>query len=262
MIREHLFDKRVPADPLFRWRGGNVSRLEGFSDGVFAVILTLLVASTSVPSTFQELWLTIRDLPVFLVTFLFMLVCWHDHYIYFRRYGFEDGVTKVLNGAFLFLIVFFAFPLKFMATFLWRIIQGGKVDAARMFEPLGDRLPADQPPLASWLDGDLNQRIAMMAFYGVGAIGVYGVLSLMTWRAHRFRDRLQLDAIERHITLHALAHHMVMVITSVVSLVVLFATRNAAFSGIVYFVLGPVHGVVGWWGGRKTNQLKKQLEAS
>ena len=170
MIREHLFDRRVPADPLFRWRGGNVSRLEGFSDGVFAVILTLLVASTSVPSTFQELWLTIRDLPVFLVTFLFMMMCWHDHYIYFRRYGFEDGITKVLNAAFLFLVVFFAFPLKFMATFLWRLACDGPRETRRMFEPLGDSLPANQPPLAAWLDSEPNQRIAMMAFYGVGAV--------------------------------------------------------------------------------------------
>jgi hypothetical protein len=44
MIREHLFEKRLPTDPLFRWRGGGVSRVEGFSDGVFAVILTLLIA--------------------------------------------------------------------------------------------------------------------------------------------------------------------------------------------------------------------------
>jgi hypothetical protein len=34
MIREHLFHKRAPADPMFRWRGGDVSRLEGLSDGV------------------------------------------------------------------------------------------------------------------------------------------------------------------------------------------------------------------------------------
>jgi len=54
LIREHLFDKRAPADSMFRWRGGDVSRLEGLSDGVFAVTLTLLVVSLDVPNTFYE----------------------------------------------------------------------------------------------------------------------------------------------------------------------------------------------------------------
>lgn len=56
--------KRAAANPLFRWRGGEVSRLEAFSDAVFALTLTLLVASTTAPKTFHQLWLTFRDLPV------------------------------------------------------------------------------------------------------------------------------------------------------------------------------------------------------
>ena len=76
MIREHLFHKRAPADPMFRWRGGEISRLEGLSDGVFAVTLTLLIVSVNVPTTFYELWRTIRDIPVFLASFvLLMMAC-------------------------------------------------------------------------------------------------------------------------------------------------------------------------------------------
>jgi hypothetical protein len=51
VIREHLFSKHVSADKLFRWRGGEVSRLEGFSDAVFGFGLTLLVVSLEVPQT-------------------------------------------------------------------------------------------------------------------------------------------------------------------------------------------------------------------
>jgi len=85
MIREHLFHKRAPADPMFRWRGGDLSRPEGLSDGVFAVTLTLLVVSLKVPTTFHELWLTIRDLPVFLVCFAMLMMVWRYHYLFFRR---------------------------------------------------------------------------------------------------------------------------------------------------------------------------------
>ncbi|NIV14887.1 MAG: DUF1211 domain-containing protein [Aliifodinibius sp.] len=39
-------------DQEFRWRGGDVSRMEGFSDAVFAFALTLLVVSLQVPNSF------------------------------------------------------------------------------------------------------------------------------------------------------------------------------------------------------------------
>jgi len=252
MIREHLLERRLPTDPLFRWRGGAVSRLEGFSDGVFAVILALLIASASVPNTFHELWLTIRDLPVFLVTFLFLMMCWHDHYIYFRRYGLEDGVTKLLNGAFLFLIAFFAFPLKFLATFLWHLIIG--VPSVGMFE-----VQPGLPPMGEWLSTDLAQRTAMMAFYGIGGLGVYAVLSLMTLRAYRVRAVLELDALEQHLTKVALSHQLIMVVVSLLSLLVLAATGNPGISGLVYFVIGPAHAVIGFASGIKTNRLHQQL---
>ena len=44
MIREHVFSGSTPSDKFFRWRGGEVSRLENLSDVVFALCLTMLVA--------------------------------------------------------------------------------------------------------------------------------------------------------------------------------------------------------------------------
>ena len=40
---------RVPFEKNFRWRGGQVSRIEAFADAVFALSLTLLVVSADVP---------------------------------------------------------------------------------------------------------------------------------------------------------------------------------------------------------------------
>ena len=45
MIRRQMVEKGVGQSPAFRWRGGDVSRLEGFSDAVFGFALTLLVVS-------------------------------------------------------------------------------------------------------------------------------------------------------------------------------------------------------------------------
>ena len=38
----------------FRWRGGEIARIEGLSDAVFAFCITLLVVSLEAPKTFAE----------------------------------------------------------------------------------------------------------------------------------------------------------------------------------------------------------------
>jgi hypothetical protein len=44
-MRELAGHQRVPPEPHFRWRGGEITRLEGFTDAVFAFAVTLLVYS-------------------------------------------------------------------------------------------------------------------------------------------------------------------------------------------------------------------------
>ena len=55
MIRELAGHHLVPPEKHFRWRGGEITRLEGFTDAVFAFAVTLLVVSLEVPHTFDEL---------------------------------------------------------------------------------------------------------------------------------------------------------------------------------------------------------------
>ena len=54
MIRQHL-PTAIRGEANFRWRGGDVSRIEGLSDAVFALSLTLLVVSLEVPTNFNEM---------------------------------------------------------------------------------------------------------------------------------------------------------------------------------------------------------------
>ena len=78
---------RPEADPYFRWRGGDVSRIEGFSDGVFGLAVALLALAGSAPRHYNELVQFFRELPAFALCFAFVLWVWWLHCKFFRRFG-------------------------------------------------------------------------------------------------------------------------------------------------------------------------------
>src|SRR3979411_1875207 len=100
-----------------------VSRIEGFSDAVFAFAVTLLVVSLEVPRTFNELWSAMRGFLAFAICFALLFQVWWRHHTYFRRYGLEDTVTKALTGVLLFVVLFYVYPLKF----LWTLVVVGQI---------------------------------------------------------------------------------------------------------------------------------------
>src|SRR3954463_9637897 len=102
----------------FRWRGGEIARIEGLSDAVFAFAVTLLVVSLEVPKTFNELSELMRGFLPFAISFTFLLQIWHEQYRFFRRYNLQDFTSIVLNCILLFIVLFYAYPLKFLWTFL------------------------------------------------------------------------------------------------------------------------------------------------
>ena len=92
----------------------DATRLEAFSDAVFGFAITLLVVSLEVPDSFDELMQVMRGLPVFAVTFAILLLIWQEHHNLFKRFPSADGVTIWLNGALLFVVVSYIYPLKFL----------------------------------------------------------------------------------------------------------------------------------------------------
>ncbi len=78
-----------------RW---STSRLEAFSDGVFAIAITLLILEISVPeSAFENLWKGIADQwPAYLAyatSFITIGVIWLLHHGIFRRLASADGLV-------------------------------------------------------------------------------------------------------------------------------------------------------------------------
>jgi uncharacterized membrane protein len=98
----------------------STGRMEAFSDGVFAIAITLLILEVSVPeSEFDHLWRGIaHQWPAYLAyatSFLTIGGIWMAHHGIFRRLEFANQRLMVLNLLLLMTTAFLPFPTKLMA---------------------------------------------------------------------------------------------------------------------------------------------------
>jgi uncharacterized membrane protein len=95
-------------------------RMVAFSDGVFAIAITLLILEISVPeSAFDNLWRGIADQwPAYLAyvtSFLTIGGLWAAHHAIFRRLQYANRELMVINLLLLMAVAFLPFPTKLMA---------------------------------------------------------------------------------------------------------------------------------------------------
>jgi uncharacterized membrane protein len=119
VLRREIARLDAGRDPRFRWRGGDVSRVEAISDAVFGFALTLIVVSLEAPKTFEELKSEMLSIPIFACSFVLLLLIWFKQYRFFRRFGLEDVTSTLLNFALLFVVLVYVYPLKFLFTGLF-----------------------------------------------------------------------------------------------------------------------------------------------
>lgn len=228
MLRQALLDRVQRGDRLFRWRGGEVSRVESLTDGVFALALTLLVVPFEVrgADTFAQFETILLRAPVMALCVAFLVMVWQSHFLLHRRYGIEDGVAVWLNAAFLFVLLLGIYPVKLLATLLINSFTG-----------LGDGLALSD------LEG--RQVVWLMQVYGLGFVALYAALFAMVWRGWVRRDALVLDAAERCLARGELASHGLMIGFGLAS-IGLAALGRPGYAGVLYMGIGPAQGVLGW----------------
>ena len=156
-------------------RRREVSRVEGFSDAVFAFALSLLVVSLEVPRTFQDLLHLMRGVPAFAVCFALLFQVWWRQYRFFRRYDLEDGYVIALTGVMLFVVLLYVYPLKFLWSLFFAGVTGQDV-------PNGLITPSQLP--------------ALFIIYSGGVAVVFSILAALYAHAYRLRKQLELSALE------------------------------------------------------------------
>jgi len=199
----------------------DVTRLEAFSDAVFGFAITLLVVSLEVPNSFDELMQVMRGLPVFAVTFAILLMIWQEHHNLFKRFPSMDGATIWLNGALLFVVVSYIYPLKFLF--------------GQIVLPAGVRFGS-----GSAFRG-VDQLVTLMVIYGAGFSAIFLLFAAMYWRA----ARRVTDPARRHEARVLLGHSLVYVGVAVLSmaLAAFGGSAGTPFSGVAYAMIGPCQGL-------------------
>jgi uncharacterized membrane protein len=236
-------DKLLPLlkrrDHGFRWRGKDISRIEGLSDAVFAFAVTLLVVSLEAPKTFAELEHLMHGFVSFGVCFLLLLLIWHTQYIFFRRYALDDMRTFVLNAALLFVVAFYVYPLKFLFTVFANGITGYvELDAAgKAIVPM------------QWSDWR-----PLMLIYSTGFVAVYAIFALLYLHAHSRRAELELNELEIYATRSTINENLLMIAIGVVALILAFFNAPR-LSGMTYALIGPLQGFLGARQGRTRTRI-------
>tara|TARA_B100000676_G_C18004065_1_gene802650 strand:+ start:359 stop:1069 length:711 start_codon:yes stop_codon:yes gene_type:complete len=226
MIRKYFSKKELFGENEFNWRGGEVSRLESLVDAVFAIAVTLLIVSRDVPKTFDEFLTVMWSFVGFAVTFSFLFMIWKEHYLFHRRFGLEDRTTIFLNSVLIFLILFYIYPLKFLAEVLI-----GEMVLNFMF---GMKINFG-------FSGNIDMR-QLMLIYSSGVWMIWMVIRTLYQHALNHKQILELDKQEVSTTVIQIMIYNIMIFYATVSILIAsFANSgfSIAMSGWIYSGIGP-----------------------
>jgi len=229
-------------DEGFRMRGASLSRLDVFSDVVLGIALVLLVVSLAIPRNFTQLRSPTPAFTTSSICFLMLVNAWFSHYIFFRRYGLNDRLTVALNAALLCLVLFCVYPLKFLYTTLFTSL-----------------VPSDLSPRFA----AAVQINGMLVLYALGFSTVFFLIAALYWNAWRQRQRLELNGIERLLTVSSIVNLLGMAgIGLVACLAALLCPPSwALYSAVLYFLILPWKALNSVYFSRKARLLRNLVTA-
>lgn len=146
-------------------------RLEAFSDGVFAIAITLLIltiplpdlSKSALPTGVGKLW---PSFLAYVLSFVTILIMWINHHALFKLISRSDHAFMMINGLLLMMITFVNYPTALVA------------------ETLKEGIPSG----FSLLRGNADQRAAALIYSGTFV--VTAILYNVLWYYARHEGRL------------------------------------------------------------------------
>lgn len=246
MIRESLQKHFIGMNKEFRHRGEEPGRIETISDAVFALAIALLLISTSAPKKFDDIVQFTYELVPFAFCIALIILIWFEHYIFFLRYGFRNAKIVFMNTIFLFIVLYYVYPLKFLTKMLSLPIMYWFSGNRQFIGDLQEMIRADE--VAS-----------LMIIYGLGAAAIFLVLAWMYDYAYKKSDELELNEIEKFDTKANRRANILMASIPVLSVSITILFQNSiyigAYAGFSYFLYTPLM----FWNARRTDLRRKKL---
>lgn len=193
----------------------NISRVEAFSDAVFAFAATLLVVSVGNDNSASILKIDWVIFISFAISFFVLVLLWWTHYNFFRRANYMNNWIILLNSILLFVVLYYIFPLKSLIN-----SATGNVSMT------------------------MNQFSSLFQLYSLGFFLIFSCYSGMYFIAYK-RTKSESKNID---LFYYSRHFLIYVIVAFLSILIsiFHLGLKIGLPGIIYTLLGPLcyfHGV-------------------
>jgi uncharacterized membrane protein len=108
------------ADPALEWKGMGTERLQAFTDGVIAIVITIMVLEIHVPQDASPaaLWASVPILLTYLLSFVNIGIFWNNHHHMLH-------LARTVDGRVLWANLFLIFPLSLVPFVIRWIDESG-----------------------------------------------------------------------------------------------------------------------------------------
>lgn len=199
------------------------SRIEALSDAIFGLALTFLVVKMEIPKSYAEFESMSHGFIGFFITFLMLFIIWNSQARLLSSIDKVDAPLKALLACFLFTILFFVFPLKYMFTLALETFFPFYQSAIKMEETL-----------------TLSQISQLIHIFSSTLMAIFGLLMLMNIYIYKNCEKLILTVSKISIKREIFTDLAIVLVALLSHTMVYLLSANLLYlTGMVYLLILP-----------------------